>query len=360
MARPRVTSGAGVYGVSNLCAGFYFVVPSLPGYQFQPPTNSVLVPPDANTVNFTAVQVFGISGQITQGTNGHGLGGITVAVTGPIATNVTTGPDGTYLVGGLQAGTYLVTPAAPGCYHLNLPTRPVTLGLTNASGMDFVMLRDAYTISGHFTNGAAGVSGIMVSAGGTNVTVTDATGLYVFSNVCAGSYTVTPSASCYVVTPTSRTVSVGPGDMNGVDFGASALVYNISGRIMESGVGVSNITVQAGNQTTNTDSNGNYVLSGLCPGSYTVTPSQACRLFNPASVPVTLGPNASGMNFTTFSNNLSRIRGQITDGVNGLSNVLVTATGGGTAMTDANGNYTFSSLCPGTYTVAPFAHQFLL
>ena len=100
-----VTSGAGVYGVSNLCAGFYFVVPSLPGYQFQPPTNSILLPPDANTVNFTAVQIFSISGQITQGTNGPGLSGISVAVSGPIATNVITGADGTYLVGGLQAGT---------------------------------------------------------------------------------------------------------------------------------------------------------------------------------------------------------------------------------------------------------------
>ena len=64
--------------------------------------------------------------------------------------------------------------------------------------MDFVALRDAYTISGHLTNGAAGVSGITVTAGGTNSAVTDATGLYVFSNLCAGSYTVTPSASCYL------------------------------------------------------------------------------------------------------------------------------------------------------------------
>ena len=347
-----VTSGAGVYGVSNLCGGFYFVVPSLPGYQFQPPTNSILLPPDANTVNFTAVQIFSIGGQITQGTNGPGLSGISVAISGPIATNVITGADGTYLVSGLQAGLYQVTPAAPGCYHLNLPSRLATLG-PNAGGVDFVALRDAYTISGHLTNGAAGVSGIMVSAGGTNVTLTDATGLYVFSNLCAGSYTVTPSASCDVITPASRTVSVGPGDMPGVDFGALALVYNVSGRITESGIGVSNIIVQAGNQTTNTDSTGNYVFSGLCPGSYTVTPSQGCRLFNPASVPVTLGPNASGINFITFSNNLSRIRGQITDGANGLSNVLITATGGLTAMTDAKGNYEFSSLCPGTYTVTP-------
>ena len=59
------------------------------------------------------------------------------------------------------------------------------------------------------------------------------------------------------------------------------------------------------------------------------------------------------VNFVSFSDNLSRIRGQITDGVNGLSNALVSATGAFTAITDANGNYAFSNLCPGTYTVTP-------
>jgi hypothetical protein len=266
------TSGAGVYGISNLCPGFYLVVPSLPGYQFRPPTNSVLVPPDNNTVNFTAVQVFNISGQITQGTNGTGSSGITVAVSGPIITNVTTGANGSYSVGELQAGTYLVTPTVPSCYHLNLPARTMTLGPTNATGMDFVALRDAYTVSGRITDG---------------------------------------------------------------------------------GIGVSQVSVQVGNQVTNTDSGGNYVLSGLCSGSYTVTPTAACRLFTPASVSVVLGPNTNGVDFVTFSNNLSRIRGRVTDGVNGLSNVLVTATGGSTSITDPSGNYEFSGLCPGNYLVTP-------
>ncbi|MCX6927330.1 MAG: immunoglobulin domain-containing protein [Verrucomicrobia bacterium] len=348
-----VSSDAGVYGVSNLCPGFYFVVPSLPGYRFQPATNSILVPPDTNTVNFTPVQLFGISGQISQGTSGLGLTGITVTVTGPVATNVITGATGAYLVGALPAGDYVVSPTAPSCSHLNLTSRSVTLGPTNASGTDFVVLRDAYTISGHLTNGTTGVSGITVGAGGTNVTMTGPNGLYVFSNLCAGSYTLTPSANCYQVAPASRTVTVGPGDANAVDFGATTLAYTISGRITDGGVGVSNVTVQAASQTAHTDPNGNFVFSGLCPGSYTVIPSQACRIFNPASIPVTLGPNAGGVNFVTFSNDLSRIRGQITDGVNGLSNVLITATGGMTAVTDTGGNYMFSSLCPGTYTLTP-------
>jgi hypothetical protein len=519
-----VTSGPGGYGVSNLCPGFYFVVPALAGYQFQPPTNSIVVPPDTNTVDFTAVQVFSLGGQITLGTNGLPAGGITVAVSGPIATNVTTAVNGTYLVSGLQAGTYLVTPSSPACYHLNLPARSVTLGPTDAPGTDFVAMRDAYTISGRLTNGAAGVSGITVSAGGSNVAVTDATGSYVLSNLCAGAYTITPSASCYLISPASAPTVVGPGDVVGLSFSAtrdshivggfitngpvgiivtvsgsngvsviasgpgsysisnlcrgfysvvpslpgyqfqpptnSVLVppdantvnftavqvfslsgqitqgtngkglsgitvavsgpiatnvttaadgtysvgelqagnytltptapscyhfnvtnrsvtlgptnasgiyfaalqdaYNVSGSITDGGVGVSNVIVQAGSHTTTTDSKGGYVLSGLCGGSYSVIPSQMCRIFNPASIPVTLGPDTTGVNFLTFSNDLSRIRGQITDGVNGLSNVLVTITGGGTAITDANGNYSFSNLCPGTYEVSPSHSGFCL
>ena len=512
-----INSGPGFYGVSNLCPGLYFVVPSLAGYQFQPPTNSVLVPPDTSTVDFTAVQVFSLGGRISLGTNGPPAGGITVAVSGPIATNVTTAVNGTYLLGGLPSGTYLVTPSTPACYHFVLPTRSVTLGPTDAPGTDFVAIRDDYTISGRLTNGATGVSGIIVSTGGSSVAVTDATGSYVLSNLCAGAYTITPSGSCYLVSPTSAPALVGPGNVVGLSFSAtkdshvvggfitngpvgvivtvsgsngvsvtasgpgiysisslcrgfysvvpslpgyqfqpptnSVLLppdantvnftavqlfnlsgqitqgtngtgfsgitvdvsgpiatnvttsadgtysvanlqagnytltptapscyhfnvtnrsvrlgptnasgiyfaalqdaYNVSGSITDGGVGVSNVTVQAGNRTTTTDSKGDYVLSGLCAGSYTVIANQICRIFNPASIPVTLGPDTTGVNFLTFSNNLSRIRGQITDGVNGLSNVLVTITGGGTAITDANGNYSFSNLCPGTYGVSP-------
>src|ERR1019366_1556167 len=207
----------------------------------------------AAAVNFTAMQVFGISGAVTQGTNGPGLGVIFVAISGPTATNMAASARGAYLGGGLPPGAYVITPTAPGCYHLNLPARTVTLGPSNANATDFVALRDAYTISGRPTNGAVSVSGIIVSAGGTNATVTDATGLYVFSNLCAGSYTVAPSASCYRFNPANQPAVVAPGNAIGFDFSASPDVYTISGRITDGGIGVAGVPVQAGNQTTNTD-----------------------------------------------------------------------------------------------------------
>ena len=273
------------------------------------------------------MQVFGISGQITQGTNGPPLGGINVAVSGPMATNVTTGlMESTWQAD--SAGHVPGHADRPGLLPLQSAARSVTLGLTNASTADFVALRDAYSISGRFTNGAAGVSGIAVSAGGTNVTVTDPHRLLRLFQPLLGALHYHALDELLSVRPCFFAGRGGPGNAAGLDFSATPDVHTISGRITDSGVGVSNITVQAGNRTTNTDSSGNYVFSGLCPGNYTVTPSEACRLFNPAT-PRDAGADAGGVNFVTFSDNLSRIRGQITDGVNGLSNVLVTARGGG-------------------------------
>ena len=351
---PNVSISGGTYGASNVCAGFYSVVPSAPGYQFVPPTNSVQVPPSTNSVNFTAVQVFSLSGSVTNATNGPGFSGINVALTGMVATNLTTGANGAFQVGGLPPGTYVVTPTAPGCYHLNLTARTATLGPTNAAGMDFLAMPDSYTISGRLTNGGAGVSGITVSAGGANSSVTDATGSYVLSNLCAGSYTVAPSAGCSIqFSPASLPATVGPGSASGLNFSATPIVRTISGRITDGGIGAGGVSVQLGTQTSTTDAGGNYAFTNLCAGSYTVIPSAACRLFTPASAPVTLVTNASDVNFVTFSNNLSRIRGHITDGVRGLSNVVVTASGGRTTTTDTNGDYVLASLCPGAYLVGP-------
>src|SRR2546423_6411693 len=59
----------------------------------------------------------------------------------------------------------------------------------------------------------------------------------------------------------------------------------IAGRISDGSNGVSTVTVQAVGQTVNqsytgfTDANGNYSLSGLPFDTYTVTPSQAGRVF---------------------------------------------------------------------------------
>jgi hypothetical protein len=107
-----------------------------------------------------------------------------------------------------------------------------------------------------------------------------------------------------------------------------------------------------------TDANGNYAFTGLANGSYTVTPSKAGFTFNPASIPQTVsGADITGINFiatpapvATYS-----ISGQVTSNGSGLSGATVQLSGASsaTAITGASGNYAFTGLANGSYTVTP-------
>jgi hypothetical protein len=103
--------------------------------------------------------------------------------------------------------------------------------------------------------------------------------------------------------------------------------------------------------STTTDANGNYVFSGLANGSYTVTPSQSGYTFTPPSASVTvLGTSTTGVNFTATA--VPPTSYSISGSVSGSAATL-TLSGPVAASTtsDANGNYTFSGLANGSYTV---------
>lgn len=69
--------------------------------------------------------------------------------------------------------------------------------------------------------------------------------------------------------------------------------YSISGN-----VGTAGATVSAGAASATSDASGNYTITGLAAGTYTVTPSKSGCTFSPTSRTVTVGPNATGINFT--------------------------------------------------------------
>jgi len=142
---------------------------------------------------------------------------------------------------------------------------------------------------------------------------------------------------------------------NIVNFGATAIVftgvttptYSISGTV--SGATASGVTINltgASTASTTTDNSGNYTISGLAIGTYTITPSKTGYTFAPASTSVTiLGVNQTGKNFTataTYS-----ISGTVT----GATSVTVACTGQTSVTT--SGAYTFNGLANGTYIVTP-------
>ncbi|MDM8005615.1 MAG: GEVED domain-containing protein [Phycisphaerae bacterium] len=76
--------------------------------------------------------------------------------------------------------------------------------------------------------------------------------------------------------------------------------YSISGRVASGAGGVADVTMtpSPSGEPATTDSSGNYTISGLLAGTYTITPSKAGCTFTPASISgITVGPSQTGRNF---------------------------------------------------------------
>jgi len=220
-----------------------------------------------------------------------------------------------------------------------------------------------YSISGTLSPAALG-SGVTVALSGAAgaTTTTDSSGNYVFSGLVNGSYTLTPTMSGTIVTPTSQTVTVSGASITGVNFAVLVPTWSISGTITPAanGVGATVTLSGAASATTTADASGNYSFSGLANGSYTVTPSKAGFTFSPASTAVTInGANQTAINFTASAVTYS-ISGTITPAANGVG-ATVTLSGAAFATTtaDASGNYSFSGLANGTYSVTPSESGYL-
>ncbi|MFV9506276.1 MAG: carboxypeptidase regulatory-like domain-containing protein [Oscillochloridaceae bacterium umkhey_bin13] len=136
----------------------------------------------------------------------------------------------------------------------------------------------------------------------------------------------------------------------------SGPVYLISGSIKSAqDRPLAGVQISAGaQQQTTSDSSGFYVLSGLDPGSYTLTPSRANFSFSPTTRSVTLTNNdLSGQDFVGTQTSYS-ISGHILDAQGqALTDVTVSAGAGYTTATDATGRYELSGLANGSYTLVP-------
>ena len=153
-------------------------------------------------------------------------------------------------------------------------------------------------------------------------------------------------------------------DIPGVNFiatAAQAATYSISGQVTSNGSGLSSVTVAlsgASSATTITGASGNYTFTGLYNGSYTIIPSRTGYTFNPTSRAQTVsGANTPGVNFiaTPVQAATYSISGQVTLNGSGLSGVAMTLSGASSALTqtDAGGNYVFTGLGNGSYTITP-------
>jgi len=86
-----------------------------------------------------------------------------------------------------------------------------------------------------------------------------------------------------------------------ISYSPSSTLYSLSGKVTLNGSGLSGVTVSltgAAAASTATDGSGNYILTNLQNGNYTITPTLSGYNFSPTSKAVTVNSaNAAGQNF---------------------------------------------------------------
>jgi protocatechuate 3,4-dioxygenase beta subunit len=427
----QLTDSKGDFNIQGLAPGVYTVDEILQSgwTQTAPPTGTFTVTVTAgNTVtdqDFGNFQNITISGEVFSDLNGNGsldpgdpgLQGWTVDLfdaAGDLVATTTSDVNGDYSFTDIGPGTYTVQEELQPGWIQTAPAPPGTYTVAATSGLDSTGLVfgnfELVTIAGQVYND---LNGDGSNDGGTDpglqgwtidlldpkgkviaTTTSDVNGNYEFANLGPGTYTVEEvNQSGWYQTqpqhPLFYTVNATSGaDGSGLNFGNFQLV-NVTGEVYNDLNGNGNLdpgepglqgwTVllldAAGNTvaTTTSDANGDYEFDNLFPGTFTVEEVLMAgwvqtQPVNPNyyTFAAQSGMNQTGLDFGNFVNS-ENISGMVYNDLNGdgsndggtdpglqgwtievlnSSNQLVATT-----TSDANGNYSFTSLPVAAYTV---------
>ena len=184
-------------------------------------------------------------------------------------------------------------------------------------------------------------------------------GVYMFSQVVAGSQTITPIQPSFTFAPSQIQLTVAS-DSTGNDFVGIYIPHDLSGKVTVGSTPLAGATITiAGpmNSMTTTDALGDYRFAALPRGSYNVALSTAGYAQNSAAVNMDDKDQTQDFSAIPLSNS---IFGRIT-GPNGagLPGATVTASDGfnaGTAITNSTGDFILGPLptpIGGSYTLVP-------
>ena len=249
-----------------------------------------------------------------------GLGGVTVVLSGMSDATTATDMNGQYAFTGLRSGTYSVEISGFDGDEVGFGSvssaATVGVGESKIISFDGTYLRTA-GIMGQVSvegEGLAGVTVTMTGEGEDETDVTDAGGLYGFSKLRAGSYSVAISGydpDEVEFTSTSRNVTVALGETANVPFDGTLLrTSGISGRVSVEGTGLDGLEVVlagAAEATATTANGGQYAFAGLAEGTYVVTISgwdEVAYTFETTSATIVLGDTDS--NITNFEGTHTR------------------------------------------------------
>ena len=358
-SRTGITSPTGDYTIEQVPAREQVVTPSLSGYSFIPASLTVTPTGQENGIDFSAYSSFQVSGFVRHTSNGLGASAVTLtlrtnapATTPPTAgasVSLVTDTNGFFSFTNVRAGSYVLTPSRSG-HGFSPATNLINITANSVTDLAYLMY-PAFSMSGRVTAAGVGVSNaaVILRTNGTEVarTTSDEFGLYAFNNYPRATYVLVPELAGYQFTPTNRTVVSLSGNSNNLDF-ASSGVFAIRGRVTKDGTPLPNVTVRTTGSVSITDSSGNYALTNLPPGTYTVVADDVRYSMQPASAAVTVGPDQSGINFQAVE--VYTVNGEVMEGALPLAGVRIIANGV-TNFTLANGRYSLPRVPAGSNVI---------
>ena len=416
------TSSSGAFSFGGQPAGTYTVMVQLPSnVTLSTGTQTATIGASgAGPTNLAFGELPSIEGTVFTDANSNGqldqgeqpINGRTVFLnidgTGVPANNPTTtsNADGVYYFLGLAPGNYNVRDAAPTGTHITSPAQNINVTAGHlSSAVDFGEVPPSITGTvftdlngnGAFDANEPGVANrtVFLNIDGTGApdannpsTTTDASGVFGFAGLAAGSYTVMEVLPNNVTLTTSaQTAAVTTGHpVHNLVFGERP---SITGTVFidentnlhldagEPGVAGQTVFIDAngngaldtGETSTTTDANGAFSFTGLAAGNYNVA-----EVLQPGvtlttdthSIAVSAGQTTANVNLgdrpaitgTVFSD--ANGNGTLDSGEQGVSgrtvfldknhNGILDA-GEPTTVTNASGNYAFLAVPAGTYTV---------
>jgi hypothetical protein len=231
----------------------------------------------------------------------------------------------------------------------------VSVGPGATVTQDFALAPNPGTITGAVTDAVTNqpINGATVSYSGGSVT-TDAVGRYTLANVPEGTIAVTTSATGF--TSQSQNVTVGPGASVTRNVALTPNPATFTGTVTDAAtkqaIAGASLTYSGGSATTN--GQGQFTLTGVTEGVYTLTASAAG--YASQSQTVTASPGATTTQNFSLLASPGTISGTVSDAAtNGpISGATVTYSGGGGATTNASGQYTLTNVAPGATVTARF------
>jgi|GEM_PF-4515988 len=279
-----------------------------------------------------------------------------------------TNPDGSFAVDALPPGTYSLT--VPG-YDLDGPVQVVVPSSGAVTGLS-IIVKTAAEISGQVVdqNSGSGVSGVTLTAVNSTdntlvQTTTNANGAYSFTGLSAGTYDIS-AAGAGQGTQYAAAVALDDGQiLRGENFAVSKAA-TLMGEITAASNPLAGakvlLTDSAGNVVaTTSDGSGDYSISNLSEGAYTLEVvdagfapvNQSLNLLAGVTTtnPVALTSGATLTISLTDSNGAALTQGQVELELDGVELALLNA--------NSSGVVSIPHLLAGTYTVAAVADGFL-